>query len=442
MHVVTGTRWANCGSCPRCLPRCLFAAFLLGWLGVPAARGGEAPPPSLEEIARLMKGQWDKVQSLYVDFEMGGQPVTKPADAKRYLLLEFFVTKKQTFAFKGNMRYYRAVGPGTVERIAPGVEPDWDAVPGGKKIKEDMDRRRAEDAKKLGKDKVDEMWRAFAAAKSMQIDAEKVAAFDGKLYRVTRGNGQAEVWKAENIGTDTGWIHQDYMRNLGRALADTASPNKERMDQLRDQFPDAFLGIKGYKVQAGWEEVDGHRCAVVTRGKEEKLWLDPRLNYGIRRRELSDPESGLTQDIFHNQDFVELPPGVWLPKTCVWERCAPPGAPVALRGKPLARWTLTISKIHLNDVPDALFSLKIAPGTIVMDTTALPPPKDGTFQPVLYPMPADESVLDKTIEDAVGEWQQYRSKGFWRQAFFGANAAILLLLGAVLVFRRLQRKAA
>jgi hypothetical protein len=438
MHVLTRTGGANGGPRPRHWCLCLLAAFLLAWLGVPAACGEGPAPPSLEEIARVMDDQWAKVQSLYVDFELSGKPTGDVANIRRYLLLDFLVTQRKTNAFKGQMRYYRSVGPATVERIAPDVEHDWDVIPGGKQIKAEQDRRLAENEKRFGKEVMEKVKKAAAEQKVATIAAELVGAFDGKVYRVTGTKDQIQIWTPENIGTDGGWIHQEYLRNIGRMLPDTANPKETRVAQ---RFPDALRAKQGFQVEATMEEVDGNSCAVVARGNEEKLWLDPAVNYGIRRQELYDPESGLATNIYHNQDFAEVIPGVWLPKECSWERCAPPGAPPALRGKPLVRFQFAVSRIGVNNVPDDLFSLKIAPGTLVMDTTLLPP-KEGHEQLVTYPMPADETKLAETIRRAVEEKQQYESKNFWQKVLIWGNAGAVVLIGGALVYLRLRRRKA
>jgi hypothetical protein len=438
MHVLSRPLRARVPARRGCLCRYLLAGLLLGWLGVSAAAAEGTAPPALEEIVRGMQGQWDKVQSLYVDFEINGEPAGNPVDAKRYLLIDFFVTQKKSFAYKGNWRYYHSVGPASVERIAPDVEPDWDVIPGGKQMKEAKERKRAEAEKLVGKEQVERARKAVEEAKQATIPAKIMAAFDGKVFRTSMGTDHVEVWTPENIGTDSGWIHQEYLRNIGRVLPDVANTGDTR---VKDRFPDAFLGVVGFQVKAALEEVEDSRCVVVARGNEEKLWLDPAVNYGIRRHELYDPESGLAKDIFRNRDFVEFAPGVWLPKGCVWERCAPAGAPANLRGKPLARYTFTVSKIGINSVPDDLFTLKIAPGTMVMDTSVLPP-KEGRIQSVTYPMPADTSQLDTTIQQALQQRQQFESKNFWQTVLIWGNAGLFLLIGAGVVYFRLRRRKA
>jgi hypothetical protein len=385
-----------------------------------------------------MNDQWGKVRSLYVDYDVSGQPVGDPANVKRYLLLDFFVTQHKSFAFKGQLRFSRSLGPGSAEVIAPGVEPDWDAIPGGKEMKARQDQRRAEDEKNFGKERVEKAMKEAAAETRRSIPAEMVAAFDGKVFRVSMEKGVFQVWTPENIGNDSGWFHPEYMRNIGRML-----PNVVKGDDaaIVDRFPESFLANRGFKVEAALEEVDGCRCAVVARGKEEKLWLDPATNYGVRRREFYDPKSGLPSDIFRNQDFAEVVPGVWLPKAGTWDRCAPPGAPPAIQGKPLARYQLTVSKVSVNDVPDDLFSLKIAPGATVVDTSVLPP-KNGEVRSVSYPMPADGSQLDATIQQAIQEKERFESRAFSTMTIIWINAGIVLLAVVAFVVYRMRRKRA
>ncbi len=170
----------------------------------------------------------------------------------------------------------------------------------------------------------------------------------------------------------------------------------------------------------------------------DKVWLDPKLGYAVRKREtLYSP--GVPAEIRRCMDFEEGPPGFWLPRTIWWERCGPPKAPAPYAGKPLARYVYTVSSLTVNDVPDALFELKIEPGWQVVDTSRLPP-IDGVAQPIHYTMPADESDVEEVIATAIDVLDQENAKQrgarVFRWALVGTPVLLIGLLVVSLVWRK------
>jgi hypothetical protein len=330
------------------------------------------------------------------------------------------------FAYKGDRRYYRCVQPGSVERFAVGVEPDWDSFPHGRELKQNLDRHlataRAKDPEAIEKALQAEERRAF-------LPPETTAVFDGKRLKCRMAADRYELWNRASLPEDNGWIKQPYQRAIFRTLPNALNPEVSRADQ---RLPDALSA--GFVVERV-EATGAGPCVVLSR-PAERVWLDPALGYAVRKREFYDPPTGLVRERYTNDDFRDAGGGVWLPWRCHWELCGWSRAPEAYRGRPLVRYTFAVSKLELNAVPDALFEERIPAGIQVMDTTILPP-KDGQFRAVLYVMPADLGDLEGTIEHALRREVAAHARARWVRLFLLANAVVLAL---VLIHRLVSRR--
>jgi hypothetical protein len=192
-------------------------------------------------------------------------------------------------------------------------------------------------------------------------------------------------------------------------------------------------------VQPATEWVEGVRCVVVKNPDREKIWLDPKLGYALRKRDILDPESKRLRWRWLSRGFVEVETGVWLPKECWQEVCGPSAAPAPYAGKPLLRYVYTVTKLNINNVPDSLFEMRIEPGLTVLDATILPP-KDGQNQVISYIMPADQKQLDHTIQDALSRTERIQAQSMPVKVFWWVSGAIvggvaLYLLGRWCVIR-------
>jgi hypothetical protein len=246
----------------------------------------------------------------------------------------------------------------------------------------------------------------------------------------------ADILGSPNLKNDNNWIHQDYMRCAGQALSDPFNAGNHRK---AERLPDALAD--GYQVQPVMELVDGAPCVVAAHPTRGKVWLDPTLGYALRLREVRDGASGVLSWRVHNSDFAEVLPGLWLPKVCRREVCGPPLASAPYAGKPLLRYTYTVTRLTVNDVPDALFTLDIEPGLRVMDATVLPP-QDGENQLVTYIMPADPSMIDQAIQDALAKRTLLGGGRRWLTWFAWANVAVLSGLVLFVGYRWTMRRRA
>ncbi len=390
-----------------------------------SAEDGVAKIPSLEEIRSVMAEQQSKIRSLKVNYSAKARALEAPDALKKYLRVLYLVDETKTFAFKNDKRYFKLQGPGLVDDIAPGVDTDWDAVfaPDKEELRANLDRQSKNSRGK-----------AVALGKKVQhkVSTGSEFGFDGKtLRRKTPEFNLAIVMPPDRARIDTQYFSQDYMNCLGMMLPNVLDPADDRKDQ---RFPDAFA-LRGYQVQPRTEEVDGHRCVVVTSPGRETLWLDPLVNYSIRRYIGNYFRTDVLGVRYSNSDFREIEPSVWLPRRCRFELCGPPQAAAKFRGKPLIAYTYDIKELGINNVPDSLFTLTIDPGMTVVDSSV---PGVGS-KSAYYIMPADPSKLDETISESLMTQRRAESKAWWSRNLIWMNLGVVALVASYFSFRAVQR---
>jgi hypothetical protein len=230
---------------------------------------------------------------------------------------------------------------------------------------------------------------------------------------------------------------QSYLKNLDRVLPD---PIGSPEDTKRDCFPEVPLPA-GFEVRPTLEEFDGARCLVAESPRRERIWFDPTANFGVRKHEILDSDTGLVLERRVNTDFAEVSAGVWLPKRFYREICGPPLAPSAYRGRPLYREVYTVTRIDINNVPDSLFTIEIPPGDDVFDATRAPR-KDGKNQFITYKMPADASMINEAVSQALAEQAERAAKSNRnRYIWYGFLAFNLVLIAAIVVSSTRKRTA-
>jgi hypothetical protein len=410
------------------LALCLGAA---GWHGLaPTARAAQGRTPTLKEIGDGIKAQWDRIASLRVDHEKKMEGVAPDDVIKRYSLLIALGGMEETFAFKGSKRYYRSVDRPIVRTLAPDVDHDYDAIPGGKEIKKRLEDQRASlglpRKLPLRNDK------AIAATKSHPFEV----GFDGKDFHQREPSGHAMVLDVKTMPGFGGSFMQNYLRNLDRVLPDpVGSPE----DAKRHCFPEVPLPA-GFEVRPTLEDFGGAHCVVVEDRGRERIWFDPATNFGVRKHEILDPDTGIVAERRVNTDFAEVSRGIWLPKTCYREICGPPSAPPTYRGKPLYRDVYLVSRISINDVPDSLFVVEITPGEQVFDATRAPGKGDKN-RFVVYKMPADASQIDEAVSKALADEAERRAgEGRTRSIWYGVLTLNLAIIAVVAVTYTRKKK--
>lgn len=368
--------------------------FSLGhWPSSCEIRGGTYhADPTVANIAAKLAQHFRNIDSLYVRYRVRAEPLVETDVLKKQLNMRYLVHNDHEFAFKGTKRYYRLVEPEVVQGL-----PDEDGP-----------------------------------TPQLRTTGGTEVAFDGNVMRrLTPVENIVDILGPDNVENDSAWFNQDYLFRIGMPLPDPLDLTNDRKESRLAEM----LVKKPYEIVAESEVVGDVQCIVIEYPSHDKIWVDRKIEYGIRMREISDPETGILVSRVSNTDFEQVADGIWLPRTSVRELCGPASSPEPYRGSPLVRYTLTVTQIRINDVPDSRFTFSISAGTTIFDGTVLPV-KDGKNQYVSYVMPAKERDVGRAIDRALKEMKKTRKDTVMWPTVLGVNLAIALIVVAILIYRR------
>ncbi len=218
------------------------------------------------------------------------------------------------------------------------------------------------------------------------------------------------------------------------------------------RIPELFSRA-GASVSVGHETFKRIDCTVVKVGGRQKLWLDDRYGYAVRRREVSYEGRPWTE--LEYEDLVEVASGVWLPKTLTKTDFGGKNLPKEYQGKPYLKTAIRVKALEANDPKDvAFFTLNPSPGTVVFDKRLRPvdsqdqpidkPLREGLIPCVSYVQPAKEADLEKVVQQAQreqGETIENRepARRGWRGTLFVClNVTFVAAVVAFLLFRWLR----
>jgi len=97
-----------------------------------------------------------------------------------------------------------------------------------------------------------------------------------------------------------------------------------------------------------------------------RFWLEPSKNFlPVRIDALRD---GLLKARWETTSFQEVNPGLFIPKTCIYEQYVIEPTVPDLRGKVTLRISITVTEAKVNTgIPEEVFTLRFPEGTIVID---------------------------------------------------------------------------
>jgi hypothetical protein len=372
----------------------------------PECRGDE-----LASIVGSYRDQKAAITSLHVEYRSTASALGTPSEIVRGLHMTYLPETRQVLVFKGDMRYSTLSSKGVynhlTERDARGKPAQIKIVPGGE-------------------------W-AYNGSATYVLDGSPWRSQPAGLISLP----------SSMKGGDGGMFDQTYLKELLRALPDISKSDPDRyMFSLIELNDRSLLRLRATRAKVQDAECVGiewpdERDDVDAGGNKLRLrhvaWCDPSLNYAVRRHDMfcSDGRTLVRQVIC--DDFRQIIPGVWYPQRIVADECPyPSGRPKDLLGKPLIRYTLVVENIHANDVPDAIFTPKIPPGTLISDGRFLK-----NTQPIVYKQPADETDLDRIISGLVSDAGGVPpSKSAKLTTFVLLNG---LAVGGILVFLWMRR---
>ncbi|AGA28230.1 hypothetical protein [Singulisphaera acidiphila] len=291
-------------------PLVLCAAALALALAPAWAIAGDAPKsaPSIEEIRREVDAVRHRIRSLYVE----ATSRNKSAGSAAGQLLEI----RHVLAAKGPLRY---------AEMAHRTPPlDWS---------EDIGYTRS-----------------YFTGKT--FDAFYVLNRYYETLQVVPDEFSSTKIRAEFYIECTGWWPPD----------DLTTP--------RGLDPSTLLHVAladpACRVRPELEETGGVPCVVAEIADRDRLWLDPVRGFAIVRREFIGPSVRIR---YENSDFREAAPGTWLPwriLRVVTTRTNPAAGETA-RDVVLSESDRTVGLLRVNDVDDAIFTFRAAPGTLIHD---------------------------------------------------------------------------
>jgi hypothetical protein len=416
-----------------------FLALLCVLLRSERAHAGDPSKdvPSVEACRAAWASFYDRLTSLRVEYQLSTQALVEPAVLKRYLGVVRLVEEQHIFAFKGEQRYFAIQrASDQVQDFAPDVEPVSDATaqPAGGGAASNEGRKNANSTLPV-RDAVSKDGKK-RSSRSLRTTKHGEYAFNGNVRQIRSRDTESLnlLPKSQLAGSDLLCFDQTYLHAQYRTLPDVFDKADSRAGW---RLPDALNGDDVH-VRRTREDVDGRACAVIElRISNKVFWCDPELGYAVRQWEGRTPQTNILCNRYHLRDYRQVAPSVWLPFEIVQEACAPQ-APEEYRSRPLMTYTVRVTRLQVNDVPDATFTLAAPPGTRVADRTIA-----DQDQPVMYRMPADPSKIPATIAEALARRAERlidppRRK--WVPVVVGVNVAALLAMVWLLRRRRRWRQ--
>lgn len=122
---------------------------------------------------------------------------------------------------------------------------------------------------------------------------------------------------------------------------------------------------KSYAVQAQPETVAGADCFVVKeKSGDDSMWLDPKLNFAPRKREIHISARGKRPEariIWNSSDWKEDASGLWFPRQIEVTY-------LDMNGTAFRLQKVRVESIDFQELPDSYFVCPIPPTSIVSDT--------------------------------------------------------------------------
>lgn len=221
----------------------------------------------------------------------------------------------------------------------------------------------------------------------------------------------------EGRGNITAFHRELYLRRLGGDIDPAKKDGVGRPLGL-------VAALRGgrYKIVGG-AQVGGDNCLEL-QGPGDRVWLDPKHDYALRRRVWDWlPGTSHQFDVTLN-DLRAVSPGLWLPWNVHVDRYAAPVPGRPCPGRPVVLYDLEVIEAKLGPFPDETFQPKPERGALVRDES-LVRGNDGEEVPVLY----NEGETPEETQEALDR----ALRGQHRVLREGGRMAVWLSAGATAV---------
>ncbi len=191
-------------------------------------------------------------------------------------------------------------------------------------------------------------------------------------------------------------------------------------------LPDSLVRHRDhYIVKNELINIEGHDCYVLEWEQRDILFVDPDMNFSVRKRIVYNQDNGQIEYVATNKDFKEVCPGLWLPyKQMVDVYANTSVEPRSNWGKIASQRFFEIKEVKVGDIEDSLFEISPPVGTRVVDGirsihyTISDPGSDPFAGPIGQAIKANHSVIIRTILIIVGSvliffavWLKLLAKG-------------------------------
>jgi len=411
---------------------------------MPSPSPSQEPPPSVEEICRVVRAQRTALTSFDIEVDTSEEHFVDPETILKYWGRSGFHNGKERFAFKGGKRYMQLRVQRTTakfdDRSRPVVTPDMppavqeyqrqrqEAFDSARKISmeprtkyadPDVEKNRPEVLRMIPKDEKDRTKPPFPAKQ----------VYNGKTLWIHQNALNGQIHLANGRYAPGNQFAFPFLQLSAVYIEDPTQKSELSAVAKAIMFP-GLLKRFAYSITA--DVLDGVRCWRLD-GQcgtdadgwafKDRWWLDPSKGYVPLRREGFEPhsEKPLWRALF--TELREVTPGWWLPMLTTVEEFAPSYAPPELGKKPLSITRYRVTRCEF-DVPDDLFEYQFPKGTIVADW------RDSRMKsPALYR--EGENPLDESIFTVQG----VSDFSLWLLVSIGVGG-LLLAAGAVVLWRR------
>lgn len=337
--------------------------------------------PTREAVRDSLLAQRPAFSNLMVRYRYHSRLLGTAENARRYFGVKYPTDQQEIYAIKGKKRYWQYQRTASLDDRHTAITP-------------------------LVRDQGDH---------TLTTDANFAVAFNGtQLTRRDPGGHTFSIIDLTSVKIEGHYFKSRYLDMLGQRPPDVLVAAASKVPSLLD-----VLETGECSIRPKLENVDGALCAVVDWHSplHKAAWCDPQLGYAVRQRATYEGDSELITWRFIMSDFIEVRPGIWLPRKASEIRSPDSKAPEELQGVPLFAYDCEVESIRLDDIPDELFDLKFTAGAIVSDfSKGADDPATGQRVAKSFRATVDGKVVEVPVQRRVDtdELRHDRSRfGFW-----------------------------
>ncbi len=232
----------------------------------------------------------------------------------------------------------------------------------------------------------------------------------------------------EGRGNCTQFHRECYLRRLGGEIDPAKRDGQGRPFGL-------VAALKGGQYEVvGRARVGGADCLEL-RGPGDRLWLDPKHGYALRRRVWDWLPGTSHQFDVTLSNFRTLSSGLWLPWKVRVGRYAAPVPGKSCPDRPVVIYDLEVAEAKLGPFPEETFRLKPIQGMRVTDESLIKG-KDGQEIGVMYDEGATPEETQEALDRALRDRYRFLKRQGSATEWLSAAATVVAVVYVVFRMRR------